>query len=312
MLGILARAGLDFCDAALEPFAAFYRQADRRLDFFPQYYRFILSICMDLEELGLPGSMAERLACRVAEMRLAEAELSDLQRLEARRLMQRRGVEPLAPEIGLECRVRRFIDNSRSFAVPNPRLAYELSHVVFYLSEDGRVDPRLSEQAALSLEFAGLIAFLDHNPDLLAEICIAMRQAGLRPSPIWERQVLATLRRFHIRSDSTEAAPDDYHTYLVCNGLKIELGLPIFVERIPPGPIRFHQSRTGEGPLRDMSLCLFNLQDDRSGEWHRMRSRVEESLTDHGRETLGLALQSTERFDAFFAGFARAARSAAA
>ena len=54
------------CPTALSPLRRFYADADRHLCFFRQYYRFILSICLDLEDLGLVdtggGDRAEALA----------------------------------------------------------------------------------------------------------------------------------------------------------------------------------------------------------------------------------------------------------
>ena len=38
----------------------------------------------------------------------------------------------------------------------------------------------------MSLEYAGILAFLDMNVDLLAEVCIAMRFAGMPVNEVWE------------------------------------------------------------------------------------------------------------------------------
>ena len=186
LLNILECTGLPLADQALAAHEGFYDQVEKRLGFFPQYYRFLLSICLDLEDLGMAGTKGEALCVWVAEQGLAEAELSDLQRAEARRLMQRRGVEPLPHDIGLTDRLHRFIDRSETFAMPNKKAAYELTHIVFYLSEYGRRDPHLSARALISLEYAGILAYLDQNADLLAEVCVALRFAGQTPSPIWE------------------------------------------------------------------------------------------------------------------------------
>ncbi len=60
------------------------------------------------------------------------------------------------------------------------------------------------------------------------------------------------------------------------------------------------------GPLRQMSECMFHLEDRRSGDWTRMRPLVEGALTETGHEILAEAQASSPRFEAFFAGFARA------
>ena len=79
---------------------------------------------------------------------------------------------------GLNDRLRGFARRSITFALPNKKAAYELTHIVFYLSEYGRRDPEVGQAFIDSLHFAGTLAFLELNLDLLAEICIALRFAG--------------------------------------------------------------------------------------------------------------------------------------
>ena len=40
------------------------------------------------------------------------------------------------------------------------------------------------------------------------------------------------------------------------------------------------------GPLRDLSESLFQLEDDRSDDWQRMRPRLTEHLTEIGHDIL--------------------------
>ena len=68
------------------------------MGFFPQYYRFLLGLCLDLEDLGIGGQKGSKLVQWVADQGLARAELSDLQRAEARRLCLRRGIDPVAED----------------------------------------------------------------------------------------------------------------------------------------------------------------------------------------------------------------------
>lgn len=62
-------------EGAWAPLTAFYEDAGRQLCFFRQYYRFILSICMDLEDLGLASGAAyghaER-GCRIMSYRICK------------------------------------------------------------------------------------------------------------------------------------------------------------------------------------------------------------------------------------------------
>lgn len=171
-----------------------------------------------------------------AHQGLADAELSDLQRAEARRLMLRRGFDPLPEEAeALTARLHCFADRAETFALPNRKAAYELTHVVFYLSDYGRRDPDLSPAALTSLEYAGLLAFLDRNSDLLAEICIALRYAGQVPSPIWEVWVAEQAGAIEIRQGAMADPEDCYHDWFVCNwALALQGGAPFESARLRP------------------------------------------------------------------------------
>ena len=56
---------------------------------FPAIYRFILSFALDLETLGLGQGKSAKLGQWVVDHNLVGAELSDLQRAEAVRLLKR-------------------------------------------------------------------------------------------------------------------------------------------------------------------------------------------------------------------------------
>ena len=49
-LNILATCGAALPTQGLDAYAAFYETLEERMRFFPQYYRFLLSICLDLED----------------------------------------------------------------------------------------------------------------------------------------------------------------------------------------------------------------------------------------------------------------------
>ena len=84
--------------------------------------------------------------------------------------MSRAGIRPSADIPAVWSRLNRFINHKETFAVPNRKAAYELTHIVFYFSNYGRQDPKLDAEALVSLEYAGILAFLDRNVDLLAEL----------------------------------------------------------------------------------------------------------------------------------------------
>jgi len=306
LLGILAAGGIAVSGEALMPFEGFYDGMEERMRFFPQYYRFLLSIVLDLEDLGMPGNRAERLCAWAAAEGVAEAELSDLQRAEARRLLARRGAAPLLGDDPLSARLRSFISRSATFAMPNKKAAYELTHIVFYLSDYGRIDPKLDDAALTSLEFAGVLAYLDQNVDLLAEVCIALRFAGRTPSAIWTEAVATVNDDLIVLSDTEEPLADAYHLYLVAGWAQHLAGQKAFAH-VPPEPaLRFLAPNVQTGALRSLSECLFDLGPTRNADWAQMRGHVMPYLGPDGHQVLYQAEQSTDKFDAFFEGFARA------
>ena len=306
LVGILRARGTDLGTGALAPYEEFYAQIDARLRFFPQYYRFLLSLCLDLEDLGMAGHAGTALCAWVAAEGLAEAELSDLQRAEARRLLARRGVAP-AQDPDLDQRLHDFINRQATFAMPNKKAAYELTHIVFYLSEYGQRDPGLGDAALISLEYAGLLAYLDQNADLLAEVCTALRFAGVTPSPVWEALVAQYHHAVGQVSDAEVPMQDAYHGYLVTGWAMDVAGQGGFDKPVHSGALRFvSPTNAQQGALRMMSECMFDLGTQRSKEWQAMRGHVMPHLGNSGQEVLRAAEQSSDHFEGFFAGFARA------
>ncbi|MBY5932360.1 hypothetical protein KUV51_05050 [Tateyamaria omphalii] len=310
LLSILECIGMPITPAALDPHVDFYVGLKERLQFFPQYYRFLLSIGLDLEDLGLTGTgvdgQMEDLCHWVAGQGLPDAELSDLQRAEARRLLARRGVICTAADRYLDERLRAFIGRSQTFALPNKKAAYELTHIVFYLSEYGRRDPALDAGALRSLEYVGILAHMDQNIDLLAEVCIALNQAGQQPNAVWVDAVRTAMGTFVVTTDDTVAAADDYHEYLVANWAGQVLGYDDTSAAIPVGRARFDQTEYRPSALRGVSGALFAAAQTRSNEWHHMSDYVFSLLEDDAALLLEATIASTTEFDAFFDVFARA------
>lgn len=309
LLNVLHGLGAVQSPEALAPFAQVYAQLPEKLGFFPQYYRFLLSICLDLEDLGLPGDAGARAVRWVDRQGLVLGELSDLQRAEARRLCLRRGVDPLH-DPGLEDRLRRFAARCATFALPNRKAAYELTHVVFYLSDYGRRDPGLDDDGRRSLYYAGTLAFLERNVDLLAEICIALRFARGVVPPLWQAWLHGQVRRF----DLSGAVPgrggagqggDDYHPYLMLNWSLGLSGQGGFGAQIPEGALWVTLARPDCNPLREMSEALYALGARRCDDWGAMGPLLNAALSPPARHVLQEAETGPE-FPSFFALFARA------
>jgi len=303
MLNILECTGADLAPNALGAYKGFYDDIEQRMEFFPQYYRFLLSLCLDLEDLGVPGTKGAALTDWVAQQGLADAELSDLQRAEARRLCARRGVEPLPGDTGLDARLRSFAARSQTFAMPNKKAAYELTHIVFYLSEYGRKDPALDADALRSLMFAGTLAFLDFNADLLAEICLALRFAGADAPEVWDVWLTQQIRTFTL--DQGDGLQDDYHEYLMLNWFMSRTNQGGFGDYVPEGRVTFARTRPTSAPLRELSHCIYSMGTARSADWEVMRDEVAAHVSGETRAALIAAEASTDQFGAFFEGFAR-------
>jgi hypothetical protein len=304
VLTVLESTGQDV-SGLLAPHVDFYQGVEDRFAFFPQYYRFFLSLALDLEDLGLKGNTAESLIDQAIEMDLVRAELSDLQRGEARRLMARRGRNPLPGDEGLDDRLRGFAENAPAFALPNKKAAYELTHIVFYLSEYGRRDPMLGEGAIDSLEHAGVLAFLDQNVDLMAEICISLVWAGRTPPKAWTDWVLAATRSFSVEEGDAISLQDDYHMYLMCNWFAAIQGLEPFRNPLKTGRTRFDAEQSGVAPLRQLSECLYQMGPQRSADWEVMRGRLQGWLSPEVISLISQVADSCDGFHKFFEGFAR-------
>ncbi|MBT8155261.1 hypothetical protein KMP13_15580 [Epibacterium ulvae] len=291
----------------MDVFENFYEDIDRRLLFFRQYYRFYLSICMDLEDLGYPGIKSEKLAQWVLKENIVEAELSDLQRAEAHRLLKRRNLA--LDDMGLNDRLRAFTDCSAQFAIPNTKIAYELTHIVFYLSEYGRKDPQLPGAALVSLRHVGTLAYLDQNMDLLAEVCIALRYAGSTVPKLWEDTLAASMRRYRFIPGAFDGNHDDYHMYFVGAWWAMLAGRGGFEPTIPGGAMMIRAART-QGVMRTLSQVMFSNENFGRLPWSAARPRIMASLSPDDGELLRSAEQGSPHFERFFEAFARNGRVA--
>lgn len=304
ILNVLATGNAILSPQALELYRTFYDGIEERLRFFPQYYRFLLSICLDLESLGLTGDKGRALCAYVERAGLVEAELSDLQRAEAFRLLSHHGYGNDCT--GLKDRLIGFIEHSETFAVPNKKAAYELTHIVFYLSDYGKQPLALSQAAITSLEFAGVLAYLDQDVDLLSEICVALRFSGQAPSEIWEDWIAHEMGAFMLTAAPEGAVNDAYHEYLVTNWWAGIAGMSGFNRAPQKGGMEIRRAGAQQGPLRAISEVMYQLGTARSSDWHLMRSVLERSLQEDQHDILRHAEESSPHFHAFFEKFSRA------
>lgn len=307
LLNIMETSGVRPSNWVFEPLAGFYDTLEQKLEFFPQYYRFFLSMCIDLEDLGFDGEKSQRLADWVNSKGMSQGELSDLQRLEARRLMARRGVDPFPNDQGLEDRIRAFTRASDFFAIPNKKAAYELTHAVFYLSEYGRKDPNFDRETINSLLNVGILAMLEQNNDLVAEVCIALRFSGETPPEYWENWLRRDRRGYVVDANSGWNG-DDYHSYFMACWSAALSGEELFADKYTDGSMAFFRAPPSCVPLRELSHILIELEEDRSADWLKIQPKVEKILAKNSLAVLNTVQESTPQFQSFFESFVRADR----
>lgn len=304
LLSIFECTGAPVSEQDLQSYHAFYQSLPDRITFFPQYYRFLTSIALDLEAMGFEGDIGAQMCQFVDRNGLDQAELSDLQRGEAMRLLARRDIQRHSAQ-ELRARLHAFMDHAPSFALPNRKLAYELTHIVFYLSEYGRRDPDLSAQACQSLMFTGIIAHLEQNADLLAEVCVALRYAGRVPPVVWETWITQVVNGFD-RVAQVDGGGDHYHEYLVVNWACAQMGGAAFKGPYGNRGQGLYSPVMSLGALGALSETLFAWRGARRASWGAMEQAVLAALPCEIAAHLRDVVAATDEFDAFFAHFARA------
>ena len=300
LLQILAATGA-------RPDVSAYGQAAATLademQFFPQYYRLYLSLALDLAALGLPGVPVAAMAAQVVRDGLIEAELSDAHRGEAHALLRRAGVQSEDP--ALRRRLECFAGASHTFALPNRRAGYDLTHYVFHATDYGRSSAVFDTSCRQSLINAGLVAWLDDDLDLLAEITIALRLAGMAVPPVWDTALQTGLGAFGCeKADRDAGFADDYHAYFVMNWAQALRGGVAFDGLLPDRTARFHRPATRVNALREVSLALLDMGSARGPDWGAMRWRLWPRLSEAARNRLSL-VEDLPEFAAFFSRFSR-------
>ncbi len=239
LLSIAASSGLLLEPAALEHYRSFYGNALKTCEFFPQYFRFILAIVMDLEDLGYQGNTGEQICDYVVSQGFLNYETSDTRRLEILTLLARRrpdGVIERKYREQLIESVDKFISKPDHFIKFNKPLFYELTHFIFFLTKYGKDKIPLKNSPIECLTNVGVLALLDDDVDLLAEICICFKFLGEKPPTFWEQYVEDSLSEVAITFDTSVAstmnsATDEYHAYFMMNWLLALRKQPTFTEK---------------------------------------------------------------------------------
>ena len=160
--------------------------------------------------------------------------------------------------------------------MPNQNAAYALTHLVFYQSDYGHKQVNLQQAALQSLHFAGTVAFLAQDADLLAEVALALRFAG-QPVPLawgmW-RQAQADSPTQAARS---APARDGFHCWLVTRWQRAvaEPGRGLLADvHLPEGAFHFPHPKA-QGVLAPLTEAIFAAPNRAlRGDWPAMRRHL--------------------------------------
>jgi hypothetical protein len=252
----------------------------------------------------MEGIRLDQMAAFICRQKLVEAETSDLHRAEALMMLARAGADS-ARDADLAERLARFSAGAAGFCLPNRRAAYELTHCVFHATQYGNrpLDPIYAP--GQSLMHVGILAVMEDNFDLLAEVTIALRYAGLPVPAAWDVALAAAARQTQFQGAPQEGPfDDDYHEYFVLNWALATAGKPAFAGHLPQGMRLIRQPKRLGATLREVSIALLEMGESRLPDWGKMRWRVWPKLSQPVRDTLS-ELEQLPEFAGFFAGFSR-------
>ena len=251
LLSIALSCGLTLSSESLELYEELYEKIDKLCELYQPFFRYFLALALDLEDLGMSGHKGEVLIDYVFKHDLYAYDTSDTRRLEIIHLLSRRGRQPEFKTDSYEALLKRvtgFLVQSDRFIKLNRPLFYEFTHLIFFGTDFGNISLCNDENIFKSLNHIGMLAYLDNDTDLLAEVCLCYRFLK-RPVPkIWMKTCSENLQNIdivHMAEDCMTAAhADDYHIYFVINWLlgisgkrvfqySYELGVPLFTQNKP-------------------------------------------------------------------------------
>ena len=238
LLAIANSSGLTMPEDALALYEELYEKIDKLCYLYPPFYRFFMAIALDLEDLGMPGQKGATLLDYVVKQNFYEADTSDTRRMEIINLLARRNRVPsfdMDSREALLTRVTGFLEQPEQFVKFNRPLFYDLTHLIFYITDYGRQRIVHSDKIFQSLNHIGMLAYLDNDLDLLCEICICYGFLGSAAPALWQNVCASGLRNIEIKHIDEEEARlaqpvDDYHIYLVNSWLMGLSGKEIFQE----------------------------------------------------------------------------------
>lgn len=239
LLSVCANAAVLIEPRALELYMNFYDNAVKLTERYPQYYRFTLGMVLDLELGGIVGDQGQRLARYIAQENYVRFDTSDVRKLETLSMLRQAGQMSQENETLYEDIVGRiddFVQNPAWYTKFNKPLFYDLTHIIFFLTDYGKQPNPLQSDLNACLMHMGTLALLDNDADLLSEICVCLLYIGRAVPEYWDAYLTQYSRAIRITYDGTVASAlnpnvDEYHIYLVLNAYHAVRGRPVFQTR---------------------------------------------------------------------------------
>jgi|GEM_PF-7088598 len=308
LLSIIRSSGMGLEPRSLELYSEFYENVLTLCDLYPPFFRFFLAIVLDLEALGMPGDKGDILSDYVIKRDLYEHETSDTRRWEIINLLARTGRSPnykYDSRQALEDRARGFFHNPDRFIKFNRPLFYDLTHIVFFWTNYGELEMEAYPELLKSLTNIGLLAFLDNDFDLLAEVCLCFEFVGEKAPQSWysaceKGRSIIQIEQHDIADFPNGPPTDEYHIYFVLNWLFQFTGKPAFTETMTSQMPVFQKVGMPNSALGALSHRLHSsILAQKEGQFFiPLNSRDILSRPQHSQ--LAMAAVATPQFDEFF------------
>ena len=278
----------------------FYSKASHLVELYPQYYRFLLGIVVDLEDLGMAGNIGGEICHHIRAKNLLEFDTSDTRRLEALYLLSR--VSPLnAKEVetkrSIENRLESFTQYTDRFFKFNRPLFYDLTHIVFFITDYGRKRLEGFSNLKNCLLSVGFLSILDNDLDLLSEVMICLKYIG-EPIPehwkqiIMEKQSMIDISFEQKFTSSLNSSVDDYHIYFTLNWCLSILGKPAFTKRFNSKTPSFKHIEQKSSLLSKLSVFAHDRVMKKNAHLHAIEAFIA-SIKDEEFDRFNHAIAST-------------------
>ena len=261
LLSICVNAGILIEPRALNLYQDFYSNAYKLTERYPQYYRFTLGMILDLERGGMRGDESRKIAQFVTDENLVEFDTSDVRKLETLTMLEQAG--QLCPNYqrlydDIVARIEGFIKNPDWFMKFNKPLFYDLTHIVFFLTDFGSKAAPLKNDIHSCLIYMGLLAILDNDADLLSEVCLCLKYLALEIPKFWDDYLSDYAGHIRVTFDESVASSlnpsvDEYHIYLVLNAYLASQGQGVFSDKFHSRAPRFSLPNTPQSLLSKLS-----------------------------------------------------------